>query len=111
MPAHGGPRGSRGDGCRAARDAPPRGECAMNTAKGIWAAADTSIETGAATGEGAEVVEAVLSWRDARGDNALGRTELRLRATARRAHQTEAPAGGAIVLGEQGDLMVPAEVL
>ena len=70
----------------------------MNTAKGIWAAADTAIETGgAAAQEGAEVVEAVLSWRDARGDNALGRKE--------------APAGGAIVLGEQGDLMVPAEVL
>ena len=69
----------------------------MNTAKGIWAAEDTSIETHAATGEGAEVVEAVLSWRDSRGDNALGRKE--------------APAGGAVALGEQGDLMVPAEVL
>ena len=69
----------------------------MNTANGIWAATDTAIDTRAATHEGVEVVEAVLSWRDARGDNALGRKEI--------------PAGGKIALGEQGDLMVPAEVL
>jgi hypothetical protein len=48
-------------------------------------------------GEGAEVVEAVLSWRDARSGNTLGVREI--------------PVGGSLALGEKGDLLVPEEVL
>jgi hypothetical protein len=86
----------------------------MNTAKGFLAtdAVGGTTETDSASAQGAEcrtlersesadsnteVVEAVLSWRDSRGDNALGRKEI--------------PAGGAVALGENGDLMVPVEVL
>lgn len=47
--------------------------------------------------EGAEVVEATLSWRDARGDNVLARQE--------------AAAGAKIVVGDSAGLLVPAEVL
>jgi len=59
-----------------------------------WAASGvgTSMET-----EGVEVVEAVLSWRDARSGNALGVREVKT--------------GAALSLGEKGDLFVPEEVL
>jgi hypothetical protein len=70
----------------------------MNRAQGMWATDDTAIEAaGAMTREGAEVVEAVLSWRDARSDNVLGRKEF--------------GAGTKVVIGEDVDLLVPAEVL
>lgn len=70
----------------------------MNRAQGVWATDGTAVEAaGALAREGAEVVEAVLSWRDARSDNVLGRKEF--------------GAGAKVVIGEDADLLVPAEVL
>ena len=65
----------------------------MNRAN-VWAAG-AGVD-GAADG-GPEVIEAVLSWRDAASGNALGVREVK--------------AGGVLALGEGGDLLVPAEVL
>ncbi|HEY8040505.1 MAG TPA: AgmX/PglI C-terminal domain-containing protein [Polyangiaceae bacterium] len=47
--------------------------------------------------EGAEVVEVVLSWRDARSQNVLGVKQVK--------------SGAQLALGERGDMMVPEEVL
>ena len=47
--------------------------------------------------EGLEVVEAALSWSDAGSDSTLGVREVK--------------AGGSLTLGENGDLLVPEEVL
>jgi hypothetical protein len=75
-----------------------RGACAMNRVQGFWAAESFDGGTdGTAAHQGAEVVEATLSWRDARGDNVLARKE--------------ASAGAKIVIGEDAELLVPAEVL
>ena len=60
-----------------------------------WAASGGTV--GTSMGEGAEVVEAVLSWRDARSGNALGVREVKV--------------GASLALGEKGDLFVPEEVL
>jgi hypothetical protein len=69
----------------------------MNRAS-VWAANGGQVGTISDENEGgAEVVEAVLSWRDARSGNALGVHEVK--------------AGGSLALGEKGDLMVPEEVL
>jgi hypothetical protein len=72
----------------------------MNRAQG-WAATGSGNEVDAARGapatEGAEVIEAVLSWRDARGDNVLARQEAALDA--------------AVAIGEGTPLLVPADVL
>ena len=67
----------------------------MNRAS-VWAT-NGQVGTASDTSEGAEVVEAVLTWRDARSGNALGVKEI--------------AAGESLALGEKGDLMVPEEVL
>jgi hypothetical protein len=70
----------------------------MNRVQGFWAAEQGMMaREGAGVGEGAEIVEAVLSWRDARGDNVLARQE--------------AGVGGSIVIGDDATLVVPGEVL
>jgi len=70
----------------------------MNRVQDMWAAETRmTARESAAVNEGAEVVEAVLSWRDVRGDNVLARKE--------------AAAGAKIVIGEDAELLVPAEVL
>jgi hypothetical protein len=66
----------------------------MNTAESMWA---TAGRGSADVGEGAEVIQVELSWRDARSSTVLGIKEVR--------------AGGTLALGEKGDLMVPEEVL
>jgi hypothetical protein len=66
----------------------------MNSAAKAWAAGDGES---AEAGEGAEVIQVVLSWRDARSSTVLGVKEVK--------------AGGTLALGERGDLMVPEEVL
>lgn len=66
----------------------------MNSAESMWAAAGRDS---ANVGEGAEVIQVVLSWADARSSNVLGVKEVR--------------AGETLALGERGDLMVPEEVL
>jgi hypothetical protein len=48
-------------------------------------------------GEGAEVIQVMLSWRDARSSSVLGVKEVK--------------AGETLALGERGDLLVPEEVL
>jgi hypothetical protein len=70
----------------------------MNRVQGVWAADGTANDAaGPLAREGAEVIEAVLSWRDARGDNVLARKEY--------------GAGARVVIGEDVELLVPAEVL
>jgi hypothetical protein len=66
----------------------------MSSMESVWAAGDGDA---AEAGEGAEVIQVVLSWRDARSSTVLGVKEVR--------------AGGTLALGERGDLMVPEEVL
>jgi hypothetical protein len=63
----------------------------MNSAANVWGARDGEA------GEGAEVIQVVLSWRDARSSTVLGVKEVKV--------------GGTLTLGERGDLMVPEEVL
>jgi len=77
----------------------------MNGLGSVWATgggaagheADAEAGTHAGAGEGAEVVEAIFSWRDARGSTVLAVKEVR--------------PGGTLALGERGDLLVPEEVL
>lgn len=72
----------------------------MNTGRfeGVWGAGTIGTEDASGRGaEGAEVIEAVLSWRDSRGDNVLARKEV--------------AAGASLSLGDDADLMVPGEVL
>jgi hypothetical protein len=59
----------------------------------MWATGRGSADVG----EGAEVIQVELSWRDARSSTVLGIKEVK--------------AGGTLALGEKGDLMVPEEVL
>jgi hypothetical protein len=66
----------------------------MNSVESVWAAADGDPT---AAGEGAEVIQVVLSWRDARSSTVLGIKEVR--------------AGATLALGERGEMMVPEEVL
>jgi len=66
----------------------------MNTVESMWA---TAGRGSADVGEGAEVIQVELSWRDARSSTVLGIKEVK--------------AGGTLALGEKGDLMVPEEVL
>jgi hypothetical protein len=66
----------------------------MNTAESMWA---TAGRGSADVGEGAEVIQVELSWRDARSSTVLGIKEVK--------------PGETLALGEKGDLMVPEEVL
>lgn len=65
----------------------------MNTVFGVWGAE----AEGTAGASEPLVVEAVLSWRDARGGNVLAVKEL--------------AGGGTLAIGETADLVVPGEVL
>jgi hypothetical protein len=72
----------------------------MNSVGSVWAAGgqfETAKQDAAPEAIGADVVQVELSWRDARSSNVLGVKEVR--------------AGGALSLGERGDMMVPEEVL
>jgi hypothetical protein len=60
----------------------------------MWA---TAGRGSADVGEGAEVIQVELSWRDARSSTVLGIKEVK--------------PGETLALGEKGDLMVPEEVL
>ena len=66
----------------------------MNTVESMWA---TAGRGSADVGEGAEVIQVELSWRDARSSTVLGIKEVK--------------PGETLALGEKGDLMVPEEVL
>jgi hypothetical protein len=66
----------------------------MNTAESMWA---TAGRGSADVGEGAEVIQVELSWRDARSSTVLGVKEVK--------------PGETLALGEKGDLLVPEEVL
>ncbi len=66
----------------------------MQSAESMWATAGTGS---ADVGEGAEVIQVELSWRDAQSSNVLGIRECK--------------PGETVALGEKGDLMVPEEVL
>jgi hypothetical protein len=71
----------------------------MNRGEVLWAAGGAKNVDAASEGEvaGADVVQVVLSWRDLRSSTVLSVREVKL--------------GLGLALGEQGDVMVPAEVL
>lgn len=65
----------------------------MNTVHGVW-----GVEADGTAGASERlVVEAVLSWRDARGGNVLAVKEL--------------GAGGTLAVGDSADLVIPGDVL
>ena len=71
-----------------------------------WAARGMEDDAAAtAVAQGAEIIEAVLSWRDSRGDNVLARKEVALGAAGSRGK------GSGLAIGEETDLLVPADVL
>lgn len=69
----------------------------MNRAGDVWAAGASVGSESAEPLEGAEIVQAVLSWRDARGGNVLGVKDV--------------AAGATLSIGEQGDLLVPGDMI
>jgi hypothetical protein len=69
----------------------------MNRVDSVWAVGERQGIGNADVREGVEVVEVVLSWRDARSSTVLGVKQVK--------------AGETLALGERGDLLVPEEVL
>lgn len=70
----------------------------MNSVESVWAArGQVGDDANANAGAGAEVIEVVLSWSDARSSNVLGVKQVK--------------PGETLALGERGDMLVPEEVL
>jgi hypothetical protein len=86
---------------------------AMNRGEVLWAAGGAAKTDAPSEGEvaGADVVQVVLSWRDLRSADGTSAASPRRGQDLTVLSVREVKLGLGLALGEQGDVMVPAEVL